>query len=485
MDGVLSRILLVSLPALPAAGALLVGLLPARSTRLARAVGWVFSLAALSVWMALWLGMRDAAEPLSLRIAWVPDLGISFHLALDSAGLWMSGLVAAVGAAAMVGTLPELPDLNRSHLVCLLLAECGMLGAVVSWDLILFIACWEIMLIPFFFLMGRGPEHRGVAAATRFFVTSIASSVVLWVGVLRLVHLAGEPRTFDLMEIARRLDPAAAAGVAWFFVPAFLMRLAAVPLHTWFPLAQAESPVAASVMLAGGVLPLGGYGVYHLLRRIFGADLGGTAETLAWIGLGTALLGGLVALVQRDLKRLLAGLCMAQTGLSLLGLSLGTPESVRGGLLLLASAGLAGAASFLFAGVVCGARDSQRIADIAGLWRRQPLFCGLFLAAMASLGMLPGTAGFAGAWPILSAMRTDGVMLSLAALALLALGGAGLWTYRRLSGGGFQADLWSTARWPRRRQVVTLLLLGVIILTLGLWVGAPSPASAFGSGGMP
>ncbi|NMB76676.1 MAG: hypothetical protein GYA21_16290 [Myxococcales bacterium] len=488
MDGSLARILLVCLPSLPALGALAVGVCPPRATRLARSLGWAFSLGALGAWIGLWWLSKNGSLPVSLEFPWVPELGIGFHLGLDAVGFWFSGLIVMVGGAAMIGTLPGLPDLNRSHLVCLLLAECGMLGAVASWDLILFIAFWEVTLVPFFLLMGRGPELRGVAAATRFFVTSIASSVVLWVGVLLLVRAAGEPRTFDLGELSRRFEAAPAGGLAWFFVPAFVMRLAVFPLHTWFPVAQSDSPVAASVMLAGGVLPLGGFGVYHLLHRIFGAQLGGTAHALAWLGLGTTLLGGLVALVQRDLKRLLACLCLGQTGLALLGLSLGSPAAVWGGLVLLASAGLSGAAAFLFAGVVCQARDSQRVVDISGLWRRQPLFSGLFLPAVASLGALPGTVGFSGAWPVLRELQGEGLMLVLAAFALLVLGGAGLWTSRRLSGGVFQADLWNSSRWPRRRQVVVLLLLAGVILAVGLWTAldqaAPDPAAAAASMGL-
>jgi NADH:ubiquinone oxidoreductase subunit 4 (subunit M) len=307
----------------------------------------------------------------------------------------------------------------------------------------------------------------------------MASSVLMWVGVLTLVGSAGEPRTFDLLELSARVGCTPSGALVWLFAPAFLMRMAIVPLHTWFVSAQAEVPTAASIVLAGSILPLGGFGAAHLLPRLFGPTLGGAADVLLWLGLLAAAGGGLAAVVQRDLKRLLAYACLAQVGLALAGLVLPSPAAQQGGLMLLLAAGLGGASLFLYGGVVCHARSSQRIADIAGLWRSHPGFSGVAFAGFASVACLPGTVGFVGAWLVLQGMMGAGfVPVAVAASALVVVGGAVLASYRRLCGGAFHEEMWSGERWPRKRQVTSLALLAAAILGAGLLPAlfAPPPS---------
>jgi NADH-quinone oxidoreductase subunit M len=473
------HLLLVALPAAPAVGAIVAGSCPERATRLVRAVGWTFSIVALVAWIALRAVLPASVGGdllVSVYLPWVPDLGIGLHLGLDATGLVMAGMISFITLVAMVGTLPSLPELNRAHVVCLLLAEAGMLGVVTSWDLILFIAFWEVTLVPFFFLMGRGPTRGGVAAATRFLVTSVTSSVLMWIGVLMLVEAAGSPLTFDLQVLADRLggSPLGSFSAAWLFVPAFLVRMAAVPLHTWFPAAAANVPTAAAVMLAGGVLPLGGYGLVHVLVRLFGPDLCGICVWLFWIGLFTALGGALASVVQRDLKRLLAYVFLAQIGLALAGLTLGSEEARTGGLLLLVATGMGGGCLFLFAGVVCTARGNQRIVEISGLWRSHPAFAGLAFAGIASAGAVPGTVGFAGAYLVLRSLSGNILHLAVAAGATLIMGASVLWAYRRVTGGSYHPEMWATFRWPRKRQVTVLAILCVVIVLAGLMPGVIS-----------
>lgn len=473
------HLVLIALPAAPAVGAIVAGSCPEKATRLIRAVGWTFSIVTLVAWIVLRAVLPESAGGdllVSVHLPWVPDLGIGLHLGLDATGLVMAGMISFIALVAMVGTLPSLPELNRAHVVCLLLAEAGMLGVVTSWDLILFIAFWEVTLVPFFFLMGRGPTRGGVAAATRFLVTSVASSVLMWIAVLMLVEAAGAPRTFDLHELAKRLgaSPLNSFSGAWLFAPAFLVRMAAVPLHTWFPAAAANVPTAAGVLLAGGVLPLGGYGLVHVLARLLGPGLCGLGVWLFWIGLVTALGGALASVVQRDLKRLLAYVFLAQMGLALAGLTLGSEQARTGGLLLLVATGMGGGCLFLFAGVVCSARGNQRIVEISGLWRSHPAFAGLAFAGIASAGAVPGTVGFAGAYLVLRSLSGDFLHLAVAAGAILVMGASVLWAYRRVTGGSYHPEMWATFRWPRKRQVTILAILCVVIVLAGLMPGVIS-----------
>jgi len=475
--------LLLSLPCVPVAGALVAGLLPARRGRAIRAVGWTASLAALAVWV--WLRAVVEAGPgpwVSLQAPWVPAFGISVHLALDGTGVLMSGLVAAVAVAAAVATLPFEPGLSRVHVVSLLLAEAGMLGLVAAWDLILFVTFWEVTLIPFYFLMGRGPR-AGAAAATRFVVTSVTSSVLMWVGLLWAVRLAGGTPTFDLIELSARLaiQPEVPGSLVLLLSVACLVRMAALPLHTWLTVAVADVPTAAAMLLAGGVLPLGGFGLVHVVGRLCGPDLGGVGDWFMWLGLATATGGGLAALVQRDLKRLLAFVCLAQVGLASAGLAMPSEAARAGGLHLLVAAGLGGAALFLFAGVVCQARGSQRLVDLAGLWASHPFFAGMAFAAVASAAAVPGTAGFVGAAQVLQGTGGGWLGVAMLALALLCPGVAVVWAYRRVVGGSYQGDVWSAERWPRKRQAVVLAVLALAILATGLFPALVSPGTGQGS----
>ncbi len=487
METWVEHLLLIALPAAPAVGAIVAGCCPKRATRLVWAVGWFFSVAPLVAWVFLRAVLPASAGGdllVSIHLPWVPDLGIGLHMGLDATGLVMAGMISFIALVAMVGTLPSLPELNRAHVVCLLLAEAGMLGVVTSWDLVLFIAFWEVTLVPFFFLMGRGPTRGGVAAATRFLVTSVASSVLMWIGVLILVEAAGAPRTFDLGELAKRLgaSPPSSFSSAWLFVPAFLVRMAAVPLHTWFPAAAASVPTAAAILLVGGVLPLGGYGLVHVLARLFGPGLCGLSVWLFWIGLITALGGALASVVQRDLKRLLAYVFLAQMGLALVGLTLGSEEARMGGFLLLVATGMGGGCLFLFAGVVCSARGTQRIVEIGGLWRFHPAFAGLAFAGIASAAAVPGTVGFAGTYLVLRSLSGNIIHLALAAGAILIMGASVLWAYRRVTGGSYHSEMWATFRWPRSRQVAILALLCVVIVLAGLMPGPISGLRPTGTG---
>jgi len=467
-------ILLIALPGAPAVGALAAGFCPVKATKTIRAIGWGFSIATFVAWIVL-RAIAPDGEGLLVSVAWpwVPDLGFGLHFGIDQTGIMMAGMVSFVCVVAMVGTLPFLPELNRSRIVFLLLAEAGMLGVVTAWDLILFIAFWEVTLVPFFFLMGRGPVRGGVNAATRFFVTSVASSVLMWVGVLIVVKTAGLPRTFDLVELSARLSNSSIyiADIMWLFVPAFLVRMAAVPLHTWFPLASGTVSTAASILLAGGVLPLGGYGLIHIMGRLCGSDMIVLSPWLVWIGVVTALGGGVASIVQRDLKRLFAFVCLAQMGLVLVGLTFPFVEGNRAGPLMLVSLGLGGACLFLFAGVVCKARGSQRIAEISGLWRSHPFFAGMSFAGVASLAAIPGTCGFVGVATVLRGTTSNLLVTLLLASAVLIAGGSVVWAYRRVLGGSHQPAVWAGYEWPRKRQATILALLAIVIVVTGVLPG--------------
>ncbi len=469
----------IMLVAVPVLGALFTSLCPAQSRRAARLIGLLSSLTTLGIWVYLRLVLPPRGLLIGIHATWVESLGVSCFLALDAPGLLLAGLVAVVVTAAMAATRRQDEDARRSVLL-LLLAEGGMLGVVTAWDLLLFVIFWEVTLVPFFFLMGPGPERRNVSAATRLLVTSVSSSVLLWVGIMVVVVQAGRPFTFDLQVLGQRLAGTGLAGWAWLFGPAFLMRLAVVPLHTWLPVAVAGVPTSAAMLLVGAVVPLGGYGLWHVLHGLSPMHYFELAPWLTWLGVITALAGGMAALVQRDLKRLLAYAFISQSGLILCGLATATAHSAVWPLLL--SMGLTASGLFLFSGVICAARGSQRILDMGGLWRSHPFFSGLAFAAVASVAAIPGTLGFVGVVGVLQELSGKVLLAAcLAAAGVVMAGMVVLWAYRFVLGGSHIPAVWSHQRWPLRRQVVVLFVLAVLLLASGVMPGlaaAPAPASA-------
>lgn len=466
------KILMLMLPTLPLLGVVVASSITLSRGRAIRVVGWVTSIATLVTWVVLRITLSRAGNMLvEINLSWIPSMGISFHLGLDSTGIMMAGLVTFVGVAGSVGTFSRDKDWNRAHVVCLLLAEAGMLGVVVSWDLILFMACWELILVAFFLLLGRDAGDSGIASATHFVIVSVTSSVLMWVGVLWLVQLAGTPASFDLVDLSKRIHALGSVptGAVWLMAGAFLVRMAMFPLHTWLPSASADVPTAAGVLLVGGVLPLGGFGLEHVLVRLTGPDLGGWSQVFMWLGLGTALAAGIGSLVQRDLKRLFAYVCISQMGLVLAGLSSNSSMGHQAGLMMMMSSGLAGSSLFLFAGVICNARGSQRVSDISGLWRSHPMFAGLAFAGVASAAAVPATGGFVGVFRFISSSLDDSLLSIIAGTAILVTGSSVVWAYRRVLGGGYHHEVWTRDAWPRKRQVGILFLLAVAIVLAGIF----------------
>jgi NADH-quinone oxidoreductase subunit M len=301
----------------------------------------------------------------------------------------------------------------------------------------------------------------------------------MWVGTLWLVDLAPGPLSFDLLVLSERL---ALLGplpteLVWLFAAGFMVRMAAFPLHTWFPAAVSAVPTSASVLLVGGVLPLAGFGIVHVLSRLLGPAFVENAKCFVWMGLVTAVGGGLASLVQRDIKRLFAFVCLAQMGLALCGLMLPGTQAQRGGLLMLVAVGLGGACLFIFGGVVCQARGSQRLVDMGGLWRTQPLFAGLAFAGVATVACMPATVGFVGAVKLLVSSLANPWVSVLIATSILICGSSVTWAYRRMLGGVHQKEMWSKERWPRKRQMLVVILLAVTIVLFGLFPGLAMPAS--------
>jgi NADH-quinone oxidoreductase subunit M len=365
-----------------------------------------------------------------------------------------------------------------------------MLGVFVALDLFLFFIFWEVMLLPMYFLIGLWGGPRKEYAAIKFFLYTLAGSVLMLLAIIALYYASGpsaladgtpSAHTFDLMKLAHSNDFGAQAPILGFafsklvwvllFI-AFAIKVPLVPLHTWLPDAHVEAPTAISVLLAGVLLKMGPYAMLRICWPVLPEATHWAAGAVAWIAVISIGYGALCAMAQTDLKRLVAYSSVAHMGFCLLGMSAGTATGISGALVQMFNHGTITAMLFLLVGVIYDRTHTRGLDDFGGLGLLMPRYAALFgLGFMASLG-LPGLSGFIGevlvfigAFPVYTAL-TLAAALSLVITAAYHLG-----AIQKL----FFGPLNESWRGPLAnrdldlREYATLLPLALLILVLGFW----------------
>jgi NADH-quinone oxidoreductase subunit M len=453
---------------LPSLGALAVVVLPRGREHLAKWVaagtGLLTLLVTLAVAGAFQVGV--AGMQLEERAPWIPSLGVSYHLGVDGLGLALLLLSALLSFVAVLGSW-HVSLRPRAYFSLLLLLESSLLGVFVSLDYVLFYIFWEVVLVPMYFLIGIWGGPRREYAALKFFLYTLTGSVIMLVGVLTLYFASGAT-TFDMLELARvQYAPEVQKWVFLAFFFGFAVKVPIFPLHTWLPDAHVEAPTAVSVLLAGALLKMGTYGFVRISLPTLPLAAQHYAPLLAWLGVINILYGGLAAMAQSDLKRMVAYSSISHMGYVILGISAGTTLSLSGASFQMISHGLVAASMFLLVGMVYERTHTREIPGLRGLFLRVPTLAAVMaFASFASLG-LPGLSGFVGEFLVLVGSYTKLRSFTLAALSGLVLGaGYLLWMMQRvLLGKDEEAASLPDLSW---RELATLVPLGVLILTLGV-----------------
>jgi NADH-quinone oxidoreductase subunit M len=467
---------LVFAPAL--LGCLLLAL-PHALGRLSRMLGFMGALAIFALSLAWLLGHHAGGALISERTPWFTLVGlpVDYALAVDGLNLWLVLLTTFLVPLTMLGTWNSLKDRVGTFAALFLLLETGMLGALMAQDLFFFYLFWEAMLIPMYFMIGvwGGDERR--YAANKFFLYTLSGSL-LWL--VALLYLASKAGGFSpaLMGQAASLLP---FGVqCWIFIAfavAFAIKVPLFPLHTWLPDAHVQAPTAGSVILAGVLLKLGGYGFIRFAIPMFPQAAMHYAKPLAVLSVIAIVYGALVAMVQRDIKKLVAYSSVSHMGFVMLGLASFTVIGTQGAMLQMLNHGISTGALFLLVGMIYDRAHTRMIADFGGVAVRMPVFTAFFfIVTLSSIG-LPLTNGFVGEFWILNGTFLSGfgwgrLYACLATSGVLLGAVYMLWMFKRVFWGPENPDSDSGTHHLHSdlnaREVAVLLPLVVLIFWMGV-----------------
>jgi NADH-quinone oxidoreductase subunit M len=464
---------------LPVAGALAVLVLPRRRPELVLPVAIAASVLTLggAGWMLWEFETGEAGFQFVEQVTWYEPWGVSYHVGVDGISLLLVVLTAFLFPIALLAST-AITERVRQYAAAMLMLEAGILGVFVSLDLLVFFVFWEAMLVPMYFIIGIWGGSRRVYAAVKFFLYTALGSALMFAGILALAFLAsdqlGRP-TFDFVELLGvELTRTAQFWLFAGFGLSFAIKVPVFPFHTWLPDAHVEAPTAGSVILAGVLLKLGAYGLLRFNLTLFpeaSVDLVPVMAVLAVIGI---IYGAVVAIVQSDVKRLVAYSSVSHLGFVVLGIFALTAQGVQGGVIQMVNHGLTTGALFLLVGMIYERRHTREISEFGGLGSVMPLYAGAFLfVAFASIG-LPGLNGFVGEFLVLV-----GSYLSLpwyavaAAFGVLLAAVYLLWAYQRMFTGPITVPANRDLPDLSFREAWVLIPMVAMILFLGLY---PKPA---------
>ncbi len=382
---------------LPGLGALILSLLPFKNARPVRWVALVFTLItlALSCYLFAAYDRSSGGFQFTDSAQWIPAINASYHVGLDGLSLAMVALTSFLSFIAVLASW-SVDHRPKAFFAWLLLLQSCILGVFSSLDLLLFFLFWEIEVIPLDFLISTWGSGRKEYSATKYVIYTLFGSAFMLAGILMLYFTAG---TFSIPELysadlALLAGGIPLAGIFLLLLVGFAVKLPVFPFHTWLPDAHTDAPTAASIMLAGALIKMGGYGIFRICLGLFPSEAERFAPLFLVLGVINIVYGGAITLKQTDIKRLIAYSSISHMGFVLLGLFSLNEAGLTGACLQLISHGLITGMLFASAGILIHNTNERQISKFGGLARQMPLLAGLFfIAAMGAMGV-PSTSGF-------------------------------------------------------------------------------------------
>ncbi len=372
------------------------------------------------------------------QAAWIPSIGASYHIGIDGISLLLVMLTTLIGFIATLSSWNAVDDRLKEYYALFLILQTGMLGVFLSLDLFLFYIFWEVVLIPMYFIIGIWGGERRLYAAIKFFIYTLAGSVLMLLGILTLYFQHAREYgvyTFDLTRLlTAHLTPGAEQFVFWTLFLGFAIKVPMFPFHTWLPDAHVEAPTAGSVVLASIMLKMGAYGFlrFSLPLAPHASSTPWVVNTIVTLSIIAILYGALVCLTQKDWKKLIAYSSVSHMGFVTLGIFALNHNGIAGSVIQQINHGISTGMLFLIVGVVYERRHTREISAYGGLAHVMPNFAVVFAIAMWSSAALPLLNGFIGEFTILSgAFQANKLWAVLASLGVIFAAAYLLWLYQR------------------------------------------------------
>jgi NADH-quinone oxidoreductase subunit M len=427
-------------------------------------------------WVALWTTLVTFVislilvwrfDPVSSEFQFVekrPWLGgaINYHMGVDGISLPFVILTTALMPLCIVASWQPIQRRVKEYMVAFLALEALMIGTFCALDLVLFYLFFEGGLIPMFLIIGVWGGPRRVYASFKFFLYTLLGSVLMLLAIMAMYWDAG---TTDIPSLLQHAFPRQMQTWLWFaFLASFAVKLPMWPVHTWLPDAHVEAPTAGSVILAAILLKMGGYGFLRFSLPMFPAASHDLAPLIFALSVVAVIYTSLVALMQEDVKKLIAYSSVAHMGFVTMGIFAATTQGVAGGIFQMISHGIVSAALFLCVGVIYDRMHTREIAAYGGLVNRMPLYAAAFMVfTLANVG-LPGTSGFIGEFlSLLGTFQVNNAVATLATLGIILSAAYALWLYRKIIFGTLKPQLAGIMDLDRREIIV---LAPLVILTI-------------------
>src|ERR1035437_2818497 len=462
---------------LPILGVLLLLFIPKDSKGVLRNVTVAVTVLTFLVSLPILTGFKSNAEfQFVENVPWIAagSFAMRYNIGIDGISLWLVILTTFIMPLAVLSTWTAVEEKVKEYMICLLLLETGMLGAFISLDLFLFYIFWEVMLIPMYFMIGIWGGKNKIYAAVKFFIYTMVGSLLMLVALVFLYFKGMQAGITDfglLQFFSLKLDLATQIWLFMAFAFAFAIKVPMFPLHTWLPDAHTEAPTAGSVILAAVLLKMGTYGYVRFAIPLFPEAAHKFAPLIATLAVIGIIYAALVAMVQEDVKKLVAYSSVAHLGFVMLGVFAFNVEGITGGMLQMINHGISTGALFLIVGFIYERRHTRLITDFGGLSKQMPIFATIFMIVTFSSIGLPGTNGFVGEFLILlgafegalrwyTVIATSGVILSAVYM---------LWMFQRVMFGELKNPKNMVLKDLNAREMVIMAPLIVLIFFMGVY----------------